>query len=136
MSSARAEIPAGTSVSRRPSGAGSRRLITRAFARFDPIALGVATGVVSAVGLFFLTAVLLVRGGVYVGLHLNRLSNFLIGYEVTWPGAFVGAVEAAVLGFGLGAVVALLWNGYHRMFIAFVVAREQRRETARELQGL
>jgi hypothetical protein len=112
------------------------QLLSRAFARFDPVALGVAMGVVAGGGLFFLTAVLLVRGGEQVGLHLNRLSNFLIGFEVTWLGAFVGAAEAGVLGFMLGAGIAFLWNGYHRLFVAFVVAREQRRENARELQGL
>ncbi len=113
-----------------------QQMLSRAFARLDPVALGVAFGVVSAVALWVLTAILLVQGGQQVGLHLNRLSFFLIGYEVSWFGAVIGAVEMGVVGVVVGAFVAWLWNGYHAMFIAIIVARQQRQEIARELQGL
>jgi hypothetical protein len=105
-----------------------RIMLGRAFARLDPLALAVAVGIVSGLGLWFGTAVLLLRGGSFVGLHLSRLSYYLPGYSVSWPGAFLGLVEAAVLGFLLGAAVALAWNLYHRWFVALVMARETRRE--------
>ena len=112
------------------------QMLSRAFARFDTVALGIAVGIVSGVGLWLMTAMLLLRGGKLVGLHLNRLSFFLVGYEVSWSGAFIGAIEAGIGGFVVGAFIAWMWNTYHAVFIALVVARQHRREMARELQGL
>lgn len=115
-----------------PAAAGpeesERRVFARAFARLDPPALGIATGVVAGAGLFLATAVLILRGGPDVGYHLQRLSYYLPGYSVTWPGGALGALEAALCGFALGALVALLWNAYHHMFLRLVLARELRRE--------
>ncbi len=124
------------STTRDVSSNRERLLITRAFARLDPVALGVAVGGVMGLGLFFMTALLLLQGGQLVGLHLNRLGFFLIGYGVSWGGALVGLVWGMVLGFILGAIMAKLWNGYHKLFIAWVVARARSREVSRELQGL
>lgn len=107
---------------------GDRLVLTRAFARLDPLALGSAVGLVSGVGLWIATAVLLLRGGPSVGFHLGRFSFYLPGYSVSWPGALVGLAEGAVVGFALGAVLASLWNAYHRMFVALAIARETRRE--------
>ena len=101
---------------------------TRAFGRLDPTALAVALGTVTGLGLFIATVVLLLRQGSQVGHHLARLGYFLPGYQVTWPGAFVGLVEAALVGAALGAFLASAWNGYHRLFVALIVARETRRE--------
>lgn len=100
------------------------------------MALGAATGIVAGTALFLATAVLLLRGGAFVGLHLSRLGYFLPGYTVSWAGACVGLAEAAVLGFASGAALALLWNAYHRVFVALVVAREHARDVQRELQEL
>ena len=102
-------------------------MLAAAFARLDPTALGTAMATVSAVALWLATAVLLVRGGPVVGPHLSRLAYYLPGYSVSWPGAFVGLVEGALAGFGAGVLVALLWNAYHRLFVALAVSRELRR---------
>ena len=72
-----------------------RLLIARAFARLDALALGIAVGVVSASGLFLLTAALLVQGGPTIGLHMDRLSFFLVGYDVSWGGAVIGLLWQA-----------------------------------------
>lgn len=126
-----------TASGTRDSGGNRERLlITRAFARLDPVALGVAVGSVAALGLFFLTALLLMQGGQMVGMHMNRLSFFLVGYNVSWSGACFGLLWGMFLGFILGFIVAQLWNGYHKLFIALVVARARSREVSRELQGL
>ena len=90
--------------------------------------MAVAVGVVSGVGLWFATAVLLLRGGETVGPHLSRLSFYLPGYQVSWPGAFVGLIDGAIVGALLGFLLAQLWNAYHRVFVALAVARETRRE--------
>ncbi len=113
---------------REPSDGRDRIQLARAFGRLDPTALAVALGSVSGLGLFIATVVLLLREGSRVGLHLGRLGYFLPGYGVTWPGAFFGLVEAALVGAAAGALLALAWNSYHRLFVALIVARETRRE--------
>jgi hypothetical protein len=113
-----------------------RVMLSRAFARLDPLALSLAVGAVAGLGLALATAVLLLRGGEQVGLHLSRVGMFLPGYDVSWPGVVVGFFEGGALGCVLGLALATLWNGYHRMFVALVVARERARDARRELSGL
>ena len=113
-----------------------RLILSRAFARLDAIALGVGVGLVCGVSLAMATAGQLLKGGPNVGLHLMKLSYFLPGYSVSWPGLFVGLLEGALVGFGVGAVLVLFWNAYHRMFVALVVARGRARDMQRELQQL
>lgn len=60
--------------------------------------------------LFLATAWLLVRGGYDVGLHLNLLGNFLPGYTVSWPGAFLGFFYGALIGGTMGWTVAQIYN--------------------------
>ena len=115
---------------------GERGMMEQAFGRLDPVALGAGVGIVSGVALALMTAVLLLRGGHNVGEHLARLGYFLPGYTVSWPGVGVGFIDALVVGFGVGALLAALWNFYHRLFIAVVVAREHSRAMRRELQEL
>ena len=70
-------------------------LIARAaFARLDVVALAVAMGCVFALGLWFATAMLLMKDtppGVPIGPHLALLANFLPGYRVSWIGSLLGA---------------------------------------------
>ena len=80
------------------------------FARFDPTALGTAVGVVSGVGLFLATAILLLKGGDPVGPNLSLLSVYLLGYRVSWGGALLGWLEASVVGFALGYLMATTIN--------------------------
>ena len=102
-------------------------LIARAaFARFDLVALGTAMGCVGALALWVATAVLLLKGappGVSVGPHLALLSNFFPAYSVSWPGSFVGLVYGFVVGFGLGTLIAVLWNVAHHIYFLRAVTR-------------
>lgn len=84
--------------------------IEAAFARLDPVALGAASGIVLGVAVFLATAALLLKGGPVVGPTLSLLSNYFIGFEVTWVGALIGLIEAAIAGFALGYLGALLRN--------------------------
>jgi protoporphyrinogen oxidase len=81
-------------------------VIEQVFAKLDPVALGVALGLVSALTLFLASAALLVRGGPKVGSTLNLLGHFLIGFETTWAGAAIGSIEAGIGGFALGLLFA------------------------------
>lgn len=94
-------------------------VLASTFARYDPIALGVAVGVVVGVMLFLATVVLLLRGGPGVGYHLSVLSSYLPGYSVSWVGAVIGLFEAAVVGFLHGWFISKLINA--------IVGREERR---------
>jgi hypothetical protein len=94
-------------------------LIARAaFARLGVVALAVAMGCVFALGLWFATAMLLMKDtppGVPIGPHLALLSNFLPGYTVSWSGSLLGAFYAFTIGCGFGAIVAAVWNVAHHI---------------------
>ena len=94
-------------------------LIEDAFARYDAVALGAAVGSVAGIGLFLATVALLLQGGDTIGPNLSLLGNYLVGFEATWFGAFVGLIEAGIGGFGAGFVLAKLIN--------FVIAAEEQR---------
>jgi protoporphyrinogen oxidase len=85
--------------------------IREAFARYDPVALGAAVGALLGCGLFAATAVLLVKGGEFVGPNLSLLANYFKWYRVSWPGALVGFAEASLGGFALGFIIATAING-------------------------
>ena len=85
-------------------------VIEAAFARLDPLALGVAIGMVSGVGMFIATGILLFKGGTVVGPNLSLLRHYLFGFEMTWAGAFIGFLEAGFWGLALGFFGAGLRN--------------------------
>jgi hypothetical protein len=85
--------------------------LKEAFARYDAVALGGAIGILMGMGLFALTAILLIAGGSNLGATLSLLSNYLPAYTVTWPGALIGFVDAGSMGFGFGYILARLING-------------------------
>ena len=73
-------------------------MVRRAFARYDPLALGLSLGTVFGLGLFLATAILLLKGGDPIVPNLSLLGVYFLGYDVTWPGALLGALEAGLLG--------------------------------------
>ncbi len=81
-------------------------VIEVAFAKLDPVALGIAFGVASALTIFLASATLILRGGPHVGITLRLLSNFLIGFDITWMGAIIGAIETGIGAFALGFIIA------------------------------
>ena len=78
--------------------------------RLNARAWGISTGLLFGGGLFLATVFLVVRGGPTVGQHLQLLSVFFPGYQVSWFGAFVGFVYAFVLGYALGRVIGWVYN--------------------------
>ena len=100
-------------------------VIEVAFARLDPFALGVAVGLVSGVGLWLLTAILLLKGGEHVGQTLSLLRNYVPGFEVTWTGSAIGCLEVGLMGFGLGYLGAWLRNLGIRVYAALVRWRNE-----------
>jgi protoporphyrinogen oxidase len=115
-------------VAAAPGGAGERlvpgrvearpieELLRSVFARFDAVALGSALGAVGALVTFLATAILLLRGGEPLGPTLSLLGNYLFGYQVSWAGALLGAVEAGLIGYGVGFAMARLINVLLRFY--------------------
>jgi hypothetical protein len=95
-------------------------VLTAAFARLDPVALGISVGIIFGLGLFFATAILLFKGGDTVGPMLVLLKHYLFGYRVTWAGALIGLIEAAVVGYMIGYVCGWFHNSFINCYIFFI----------------
>jgi len=78
--------------------------------RLNTLVNGIAFGLVGALTLFLLTAILVIRGGPQVGPHLGLLGQYLPGYTVTWGGSLVGFGYGLLLGFLFGVFVAIVYN--------------------------
>jgi protoporphyrinogen oxidase len=107
-------------------------VLRAAFAKLDAVALGLAVGIICGAGLFFSTAVLLLKGGDVVGPKLALLQHYLLGYRVTWTGALVGLIEAAVVGFAIGWVCAWLHNTLINGYI-FLIRRIAEAKVRRDI---
>jgi len=105
----------GTSTGRGPRNSPSTRAselehLHQAVARLRASIMAVVFGLTAGTGLFVATAWLVIKGGKVVGPHLGLLRNYLPGYRVTWTGALIGSLEAALIGALIGYVIALLYN--------------------------
>lgn len=103
-----------------------KAVLMAGFARMDVVAMAVALGTVCAVGLFLLTATLLIKGappGIHIGTHLGLLGIYLPGYSISWGGSIVGAIYAWMVGALIGFVWAVMWNLTHYIYIVLVVVR-------------
>ena len=84
--------------------------ISQAIARIKTAALAGVCAVIGGIGLFTMTAWLLVKDGPDVGQHLQLLSNYFVGYSVTWPGAFVGLLYGVLTGGAIGWTIGTIYN--------------------------
>jgi hypothetical protein len=84
--------------------------ILLAFAPIHRAAMGIAAGVVLGGLLFLMTLALVVKGGYPVGPTLALLGQYFYGYEVNFPGAFIGLLWGFTVGFVLGWGFALVRN--------------------------
>jgi hypothetical protein len=106
-----------------------RQRLVRAFARLDPTALGMSVGVVVAVAVFLLKAIVLLRGpvesGAETGPHLGLLAYYFPGYRVSWGGALVGLSWGALDGFVAGALLAWAVNAHHAFYLRLFERRQR-----------
>lgn len=84
--------------------------ISQALAKIKTGALAVVCAVIGGTGLFLSTAWLVIKGGPHPGAHLQLLSQYFIGYSVTWLGSFVGLFYGAVTGGIIGWMVGVIYN--------------------------
>jgi protoporphyrinogen oxidase len=114
-----------TRVTREPEAipTGAVEVVASLYSKLDPLAMGVALGSVTGIILFLMTAVLLLRGGEVVGPNLVLLSQYLVGYAMTWPGAILGLIEGALGGFVVGYSIAFLRNATLRAYLISIRKR-------------
>ena len=72
--------------------------------------LGFTLGVICGLGVFVATNWLVIKGGERVGPHLILLSQYFIGYKVTFLGSFIGAAYGFALGTICGALMGWIYN--------------------------
>ena len=85
--------------------------------RLNAVVTGLVVGLVAGFGLFIATNWLLLKGGPIgpegepiIGPNLWLLSQFFIGYKVTFLGSLIGFAYAFVCGFLVGFFVAKIYN--------------------------
>ena len=93
------------------SGDPEDKALVGAILRFNGNILGLLFGTMGALIVFLATNWLVIRGGNPVGPHLSLLSQFFIGYSVTFLGSLIGAAYAFVSGYVAGLIVAYVYNG-------------------------
>ena len=86
------------------------RDLTRAVARLHTGVLALTFAFVGGVGLFAVTAWLLIKGGENVGAHLQLLGQYFYGYSVSWKGSLIGLLYGAVAGGVAGWIVGTVYN--------------------------
>ncbi len=102
----------------------------------DPRAFGVALGSVAAASVVVSTVLLVVRGGEIIGPNLGLLSQYLVGYTVSWPGALLGGTYAFGVGFLLGYVFARARNRLVQGYLRHLCRRGERDEVSDLLDHL
>ena len=113
-------VPARVRVTvKEPISGDEEEIIQMVFAKLDPLALGVAVGMVSGLAVFVATAILLIKGGPVVGPRLSLLGHFLFGFKMTWGGALVGCLETGLAGFWIGYSGASFRNWSMKAYAKF-----------------
>ena len=92
-------------------------IIFSGITRFNIRTFGLVLGLLSGLAIFVATNWLLIKGGYVdsdgeyiVGPHLQLLSQYFIGYKVSFFGSIVGFVYGFALGTLSGAAVGWIYN--------------------------
>lgn len=72
--------------------------------------LGLALGVMLGLGIFIATNWLVLKGGEQIGPHLQLLSQYFIGYRVSFLGSFIGFAYGFAVGTLSGSLIGWIYN--------------------------
>lgn len=72
--------------------------------------LGLVLGLLLGLIIFIATNWLLIKGGENVGAHLRLLSQYFIGYRVSFIGSFIGFAYGFAVGMFSGALIGWIYN--------------------------
>jgi hypothetical protein len=78
--------------------------------RLNAKILGLALGLLFGLAIFIATNWLVLKGGEPIGPHLQLLSQYFIGYRVSFLGSFIGFAYGFALGTLAGALLAWIYN--------------------------
>ena len=78
--------------------------------RLNAVVHGLVMGTLLGLAIFVATNWLVLKGGKIVGPHLVLLSQYFIGYRVTFVGSLIGLAYGFVLGFVAGYFMAQTYN--------------------------
>jgi hypothetical protein len=84
--------------------------ISQTLARIKTDALALVCALMGGVGMFVATAWLVIKDGPQAGEHLKLLSNYFVGYSVTWWGSIVALFYGALIGWVVGWAVGTIYN--------------------------
>jgi hypothetical protein len=73
--------------------------------------LALVCALIGGLGLFGMTVWLLIKDGPNVGLHLNLLGHYFLGYSVTWKGSLIGLLYGILIGGVAGYAIGRVYNG-------------------------
>jgi len=73
-------------------------------------ALGLVLGLLFGLAIFIATNWLVLKGGRLVGPHLSLLSQYFIGYKVSFLGSIIGFGYGFALGTLSGALIGWIYN--------------------------
>ena len=72
--------------------------------------LGLVLGLLFGLVIFIATNWLVIKGGKVVGPHLQLLSQYFIGYRVSFLGSFIGFAYGFAVGTLSGALIGWIYN--------------------------
>ena len=73
-------------------------------------AVGLALGLICGLIIFLATNWLILKGGDTVGPHLSLLSQYFLGYRVTFMGSLIGFAYGFAVGTISGALIGWIYN--------------------------
>jgi len=73
-------------------------------------ALGLAFGLICGLAIFLATNWLIIKGGQPIGPHLSLLSQYFLGYRLTFPGSLIGFAYGFTVGTISGALLGWIYN--------------------------
>jgi hypothetical protein len=82
----------------------------RMFINLNAQVLGITLGILSGLGIFLATNILLLKGGENMGAHLQLLGQFFYGYKVSFFGSVLGLIYGFMVGYIAGGIVAVIYN--------------------------
>ena len=89
---------------------GKKDELSEVVARVKTDVLAVVCAILGGLGIWLMTVWLLIKGGPHTGEHLQLLSNYFVGYSVTWTGSLLGLLYGALTGGLIGWSVGRIYN--------------------------
>ena len=78
--------------------------------RLNAKMLGLVIGILLGLVIFIMTNLLVIKGGDPVGPHLGLLSQFFIGYRVSFLGSIIGFAYGFAVGTLSGSLIGWIYN--------------------------